>query len=142
MAAQPTAPDEAPLTPEEVEEARAKFKADLADEHVERVEKVKRRQARTGGERSKWEQEARNAALNALKADVQAQFYRDNGYKVYTDSTGRQHWLTVEEYEHRMTRRRRRHEVFEPVVGDRTRNIIFMVGLVLLAVVMGFALAR
>jgi hypothetical protein len=131
------------LSADEVEEARARFQAELAEDHARRVEKVRRRQARSEGKRSRWEEDARNAEMNSIKAEVQAEFYKKNGYKLYTDSTGRKHWLTPEEYAQRMQRRKRlRHRVVEPVVGDRARQVGFMLGLVLLAVVMGFALVR
>lgn len=134
---------DSPLTADELDEARARFESDLADDHERRLEKVARRKRRAGGAASAREQEARNLALNALRAEVQADFYKKNGYKLYTDSTGREHWLTPEEYEHRMERRkRRRHRVIQPAVVDRGRNILFMVGMVLLAVALGFALAR
>jgi|GEM_PF-1243508 len=134
---------DAPLSAEELDDARVRFETELAEDHARRQEKVERSKRRSAGQRSAREQEARNAALNALKAEVQADFYKKNGYKLYTDSTGRKHWLTPEEYDHRMDRRkRRRHRVVEPIVVDRTRNVLFMVGMVLLAVVLGFALAR
>ncbi|HCH64618.1 MAG TPA: hypothetical protein DFR83_17560 [Deltaproteobacteria bacterium] len=131
------------LTADELQEARARFESDLAEDHAKRVEKVARQKRRSGGAASAREQEARNFALNALRAEVQSEFYKQNGYKLYTDSTGRKHWLTPGEYEHRMERRkRRRHRVIQPAVVDRGRNIVFMVGMVLLAVALGFALAR
>ena len=143
MAAQSSASGDTPLSPEELQEARARFESEFAEEHEVRLQKVRRRERRTDGKRTAREEEARNAALNALKAEVQAEFHKKNGYKLYTDSTGRQHWLPPEEYDQRMARRkRRRHRVLEPVVGDRTRELVFMVGLVILAVVLGFALAR
>jgi len=132
-----------PLSPSEADEARARFEAELQAEHEERVAKVERREARARRRGSTREREQRHAALNALKAEVQAEFYKKNGYKLYTDSTGRKHWLTPDEYAYRMARRKRRkHRVLEPIVVDRTRNILFMAGMVLLAVVLGFALAR
>ena len=131
------------LSPSEADEARQRFEAELQVEHDERVAKVARREARAQKRGSEREREQRHAALNAIRAEVQAEFHKKNGYKLYTDSTGRQHWLTPDEYAFRMARRkRRRHRVLEPVVPDRARNIMFMVGMVLLAVVLGFALAR
>jgi hypothetical protein len=132
-----------PLTAAELQDARSRFEAELARDHAERVDKVERRRARSSGQRSSRDEEARNLALNALKAEVQAEFYKKNGYRLYTDSTGRKHWLTPEEFDVRMERRkRRRHKVVEPAVVHRTRTIVFTVGMVLLAVVLGFALAR
>lgn len=132
-----------PLSPSEADEARERFESELQVEHDERVAKVARREARARRRGSEREREQRHAALNALKAEVQAEFHKKNGYKLYTDSTGREHWLAPDEYDFRMARRkRRRHRVLEPVMPDRARNILFMVGMVLLAVVLGWALAR
>jgi hypothetical protein len=134
---------DAPLTAEELLEARARFETDLAEDHVRRIEKVEKRNRRASGQASARVQEARNVALNGLKAKVQAEFYKKNGYKLYTDSTGREHWLAPEEYDQRMDRRkRRRHRVIEPAAVHRTRHLLFMAGMILLAVVLGFALAR
>ena len=105
---------DSPLTADELQEARARFESDLADDHERRLEKVARRKRRAGGAATAREQEARNLALNALRAEVQADFYKKNGYKLYTDSTGREHWLTPEEYEHRMDR------AAAPPSGDST----------------------
>lgn len=137
------APASPPLSPSEASEARRRFEEELQADHDERVAKVARREARARRKGSEREREQRHAALNALRAEVQAEFHKKNGYKLYTDSTGRKHWLTPDEYDFRMARRkRRRHRVLEPVVGDRSRNILFMVGMVMLAVLLGVALAR
>ena len=139
----PADASQTPLSPSEASEARERFEAELQAEHEERVAKLARREARARRKGSEREREQRHAALNAIKAEVQAEFYKKNGYKLYTDSTGRKHWLTPDEYDFRMARRKRRkHRVLEPIVVDRTRNILFMAGMVLLAVVLGWALAR
>jgi hypothetical protein len=137
------APATPPLSPDEASDARELFESELQADHDERVAKVARREARAQRKGSTREREQRHAALNALKAQVQADFYKKNGYKLYTDSTGRQHWLTPDEFAYRTARRKnRRHRVVEPIIVDRTRNILFTVGMVLVAIILGFALAR
>lgn len=136
-------PADAVLSPDEVADAQARFEAELAADHAARKERVQRRQARRQAHSSSRSEAARNTALNAIKAQVQAEFYRSHGYKKYTDATGREHWLTPEEYDYRMQRRRkRRHRVMEPVVSGRLRSALFMVGLASVAIALGFMLAR
>ncbi len=137
------APEPPVLSADEATEARAVFEAELQADHDKRAAKSARREAQSQRRGSTRQREKRFAALNALKAEVQAGFYKKNGYKLYTDSTGREHWLTPDEFAYRTARRKgRRHRVLEPLVVDRTRNILFMAGMVGLAVVLGFALAR
>ncbi|MEC7947684.1 MAG: hypothetical protein VX265_08965, partial [Myxococcota bacterium] len=71
-------------------------------------------------------------------------FYKDNGYKRYVDSTGREVWLSPEEFAQRSRRRRRRRRTaaLDAPLANRTRTAMLYGGLALLAVVLGFALAR
>ncbi len=143
MPSSPSRSDSPPLTPAELEESRARFEADLLEEHNARVAKVQRRQERSDHVHSVRNQEARQKALNDLKAEVQAEFYKKNGYKLYTDSTGREHWLTPEEFAFRTDRRKRRkHRIIEPIAMGRHRQWLFAVGIVGLALVLGMLLAR
>ena len=143
MPSPPSRSDSPLLSSAELEESRAQFEAELRDEHNARVAKVLRRQERSDHVHSVHNQEARQKALNDLRAEVQAEFYKKNGYKIYTDSTGREHWLTPEEFAFRTERRkRRRHRVIEPVVIGRYRQWLFGAGIVGLALLLGMLLAR
>lgn len=132
------------LTRDEKQKAEAEFEAELAAEHARRQEAVQRRKERRGGRRSSHDEDQRRIELYELREAVRERFYKDNGYKKYIDSTGREVWLSPEEYTQRMRRRKRRARSggAEPQLGNTARQFMLYGGLALLAIVLGFALAR
>ena len=132
------------LSREEREEAEARFEAELAAEHADRKAAVQRRRRRRGERSSTADDEERLIALYDLREEVKQRFYRDNGYRRYIDSTGREVWLSPDEYAQRVRRRKRRSR--SASVSDRlsanSRQILLYSALGLLALVLGFALAR
>lgn len=137
----PAAPG-AGLTPAERQEAAAAFAAELMEEHERRVARANRAQQRSAARSARQDEAERTRELNDLKDEVRARFYAEKGYKRYYDSTGRELWLTPEEYALRMKRRKRRRRTFEPESMGRTRTVLFYLALLGVAVVMGFLLAR
>ena len=97
------------LNEEEAAQVEADFRAQLMAEHESRQEAQTVREKRARDRRARTKQESQILAEEKLKQQVREQFYRENNYKLYTDSAGREHWLTPEEYEWRM-RARARHD--------------------------------
>lgn len=128
-------------------EARARLEEEiLADLEAERqlrldaLTRVQERSARRGGTEESGDH---NAEVNRLREELRARFHREHGYKRYVDGTGREVWLTPEEYAWRMSRRRsrRRHPLYSTSLGRRRQWVLY--GLVaVLAVVLGLVLAR
>jgi len=83
-------------------------------------------------------------ALYDLREEVRQRFYKENGYKRYLDSTGREVWLSPEEYAQRVRRRKRRSrsEGINDRLSANSRQLLLYAGLGLLALVLGFVLAR
>ena len=80
-----------------------------------------------------------------IKEKVRADFYKENGYKLYTDSAGRKHWLTPEEYTWRMAARAQRdsrRKTFEPSIWVRQKTVVMYGGAILLAVALGLFLVK
>lgn len=132
------------LTRQERETAEAEFEAELASEHERRLDAIKRRRERRGERRSSHDEDSRHVELYELREAVRERFYKENGYKRYVDSTGREVWLSPQEYEQRSRRRRsrRRSAPLDAPLATRTRTAMLYGGLALLALVLGFALAR
>lgn len=132
------------LTRQERQDAEAEFEAELAAEHARRTDAVERRRERRGDRRPSHEEDQRRIELYELREAVRERFYKDNGYKRYVDSTGREVWLSPEEFAQRSRRRRRRRRTaaLDAPLANRTRTAMLYGGLALLAVVLGFALAR
>lgn len=130
------------LTPAERQEAAAAFAAELMEEHDRRVARANRARRRSETRSNRQDEAERIRELNDLKDEVRARFYAEKGYKRYYDSTGRELWLTPEEYALRMKRRKRRRRTFEPESLGRTRTALFYLALLGVAVILGFLLAR
>lgn len=117
------------------------FQRELEQDHARRLERIQKRKAKaTARDRQRAEDE-RNIAVSELKEEVRDRFYKDHGYKLYVDSTGREVWLTPEEYEIRMRRRRGRRAKVAPSVATQRRTWFLYGTVVVLAVLLGIALA-
>ena len=131
------------LTSEEAEAVEARFREELEAEHEDRVEAQKRRETRSKTKLMAKQRERQILAEEELKQQVRAKFYVEKGYKLYTDSAGREHWLTPEEYEWRM-RMRARHDKnrrrFEAPYVTKRRRLMMYGGAALLAVATGLVL--
>ena len=132
------------LSREEREEAEARFEAELAEQHADRQDAVQRRRRRRSGQRSTSDEDERMIALYDLREEVRQRFYKEHGYKRYVDSTGREVWLSPDEYAQRVRRRRRRSrsEGINDRLSANSRQLLLYAGLGLFALVLGFALAR
>lgn len=129
------------LESDERRELEERFRRELEEDHARRLEKVERRKAKaTSRERQRAEDE-HNIAVSELKERVRDDFYKQHGYKLYIDSTGREVWLTREEYEVRMRRRRGRRAKVAPSVATQRRTWMLYGAVVVLAVLLGIALA-
>jgi|AACY02.16.fsa_nt_gi hypothetical protein len=131
------------LTEQERQSAEAEFEAELQAEHARRADAMRRRKAKRVDGRSRREEEERRIELYELREEVRRRFYKENGYKRYIDSTGREVWLTPEEFAARSKRRRRRKLAsIDQALPSKYRTLALYGGLALLATVLGFALAR
>jgi hypothetical protein len=128
---------------EEAQAWRAKFREEFEDEDRKRALSVENRRVAAdvrGTTRSKREREAE---LSAVRDEVRAEFYLERAYQLYTDSTGRELWLSPEEYEYRTTRRRKRKRRRRiEIVTPRRQTALYFVGMLAVAVLMGLALVH
>jgi hypothetical protein len=140
----PIAPAAPTLAPAEAEAVAAAFRAELEAEHQERLDKLAERKAKARAANDGVTAEARMLAVNQLKEKLREQFQHEKGYKRYTDSTGREHWLPPEEYAFRMKRRekRQRSHQLEPAELNKRRMWWFYGGMVLAAILIGAMIAR
>ncbi len=133
------------LNEEEAALVEAQFRDELKAEHDSRQEAQAKREQRARARSARSKQEAQILAEEKLKQQVRADFYRENNYKLYTDSAGREHWLTTEEYEWRMRARarhdRNRRRFSSPNMAKR-RQLWMYGGAVLLAILMGLILIK
>ena len=123
----------------------AEFRAELETEHVNRQDAHVRREERSKAKMEARERERQILAEEELKEKVRADFYKENGYKLYTDSAGREHWLTPEEYDWRMrirSRHDRNRRRFEPSRLAKKRKLLMYAGAAILAVLMGLVLLK
>jgi hypothetical protein len=133
------------LSEEERDAAGERFRVELEAEHQRRHEKIQRRQEKARAKRYRKKSENRQVELYEIQEQIRQQFYKDNNYQLYTDSTGRQSWLSPEEYEWRMARRKNRgqkRKIYEPAFGNRRPMWLFYAGMLALAIVLGIALAK
>lgn len=137
-------PDNDPQNTER-EDIAERFRAQLEDEHTARQLAQERRRIRSKAKASESE-ERRQAILEAEVQDqVRADFHREKGYRLYTDSAGREHWLTPDEYEWRMrarAQRDQRRKSFQQSFWVRRRTLVLYAGAALLAVAVGLFLVR
>jgi hypothetical protein len=133
------------LTEDEASQVESTFRSELEAEHESRQEAQHLRQEKAQGRQQARRREKQVLAESEIKERVRAQFYKDKGYKLYTDSAGRQHWLTPEEYDWRMRARDQRDKgrrSFEPSHIAHRRKAIMYAGAALLAVIMGLILLK
>ena len=133
------------LNDDEAAKVEADFRDQLQAEHESRQEAQSMREKRARERRSRTKQEAQILAEEKLKQQVREEFYRENDYKLYTDSAGREHWLTTEEYEWRM-RARARHDRnrrrFASANLAKRRQILMYGAGALLAALLGLVLLQ
>ena len=133
------------LSKEEEDRIEAEYRAELESEHTERQLAQKRRHQKSKA-RSDERRHARQLQSEAeVKEKILADFHKEKGYKLYTDSAGREHWLTPEEYDWRMkarAQRDRNRKSFRPTFWARKRMLMMYGGAVLLAIALGLFLIR
>jgi hypothetical protein len=115
------------------------------DEHEGRVKAQVHREERSREKRQAKVREQEILAEEQIKEQVRAEFYKEQGYKLYTDSAGRQHWLTRSEYDWRVQARARRdknHRSFNFGPQTQRRRLAMYAGSIILAIAMGLWLLR
>jgi hypothetical protein len=133
------------LNEEEAALVEAQFRDELKAEHDSRQEAQAVREQRSRGRAARSKNESQILAEQQLKQEVRETFYRENDYKLYTDSAGREHWLTTEEYEWRMRARarhdRNRRRFVSPNMAKK-RQLLMYGGAAILAILMGLILLK
>ena len=123
----------------------ARFREELEEEHTARQLAQERRRERAKAKASESEQR-RQALLEAdIQEQVRADFYKEKGYKLYTDSAGRQHWLTPEEFDWRTrarAQRDQRRRTYQPSIWVRKRTLVMYLSAAALAVLVGLFLVK
>ena len=131
------------LSPDERQALVEEFRKEFELEHVERQEAQSERESRSREHRQARRSRSSVLAEAEIKAEVQANFHRENGYKLYTDSAGRQHWLTPEEFKWRTAARARRdghRKNYAPSIWIRQKQMMMYGTAALLAVGLGLYL--
>ncbi len=130
----------------ERDEVEREFRDELQAQHDQRIDRVRRHKDRAREKRDSKSQREHDAAVAAVKNKVREDFYKEQGYKLYEDSTGREIWLPPEEYDWRMKRRsgrrKRKKARYELKNTTRGRTILFYAGMVLVSIVVGVLLTR
>ena len=133
------------LNESEAAKVEADFREELRAEHESRQEAQSIREDRARERRARTKQESQILAEEKLKQQVREEFYRENNYKLYTDSAGREHWLTSEEYDWRM-RARARHDRnrrrFASQNLAKRRQLFMSIGAAVLAALLGLLLLK
>ena len=128
---------------EEAREWRAKFREEFEEEDRKRAQAVDHRRAASDARGSSRAQRDREAEISAMRDEVRAEFYLERGYQLYTDSTGRELWLSPEEYQYRTTRRRKRKKRRRiEIVTPRRQTALYFMAMLAIAVLMGLALVH
>ena len=133
------------LSAEEAAKVEAEFRESLMMEHKSRQEAQAHREHRSREKMMERERERQVLAEEELKERVRTEFYKEQGYKLYTDSAGRQHWLTPAEYDWRMRIRARRDKnrrAFDSATQQQRRRVMMYLGCAALAVLMGLILLK
>ena len=130
------------LSPEEQQEMVERILRELEEEHQRReqtAEKKKRR--RSSGRR---QEERRQQEISTLQNTLRAKFYKERGYQLDLDRTGREVWLSPSEYalRNKKTRKKRRLPRLIPSRKIQSYEIVFFVLMCGSAVIMGLMLAR
>jgi hypothetical protein len=131
------------LSTDERQAIADEFRKELEVEHVDRQDAQAERESRSDARRDARNSRSSVLAEAEIKAKVRADFYKENGYKLYTDSAGRQHWLTPGEFEWRTAARARRdgrRKNYVPSIWIRQKQMMMYGSAVLLAVALGLYL--
>jgi len=132
-----------PITDEERSEYSDEFRQELERDHIRRLDNLQHQKQRIRDrkdERSRRDYESQKADL---RNEVRKKFYEEKGYKLYTDSSGRELWLTAEEYHYRTSRKRKRVQRKKTkIMGLRWRTVALYAGAMAIAVLMGLAMTR
>ena len=131
------------MNPETTDEA---FRLQLEREHAEAKERFEERKVRSKDKAKARRSEKEELGEAKRQQRLRETFYKENGYKRYTNSRGKVLWLLPEEYEWRMRAKKdraNRHAKYTSLANaSENRQRMVWIGLVLIAVVIGLALLR
>ena len=132
-----------PITDDERSDYAEEFRQELEREHLRRLDNLARQKQRIRDRKDERSRRAYEAEKADIRNELRKEFYEEKGYRLYTDSSGRQFWLTAEEYKYRTGRRRKRVKRKQTkIMGLRWRTVALYAGAMLIAVLMGLAMTR
>jgi len=135
--------DTLPITDEERSDYSAEFRQELEQEHVRRLDRLDQQKQRIRDRKDERSRRAFESEKADLRNELRKKFYEEKGYQLYTDSSGRDFWLTAEEYKYRTGRRRKRVQRKKTkVMGLRWRTVALYMGAMAIAVLVGLAMTR
>ncbi|HDS09527.1 MAG TPA: hypothetical protein ENN73_04800 [Firmicutes bacterium] len=123
------------LNPEEEKELRTKIQKELEEKNFKSVKEQKKRKEQydTMLEREKM--------IQKIIIEEEEKFYQSRGYVKYTSHTGNIYWLTPEEYETKMSRRKtRRKKKHDSKDGKTTKLVLDWKYLIALISILGIGL--
>lgn len=123
------------LSDDEKKRWEEQFRKEVLEEHHRRSELMRARE-------DEDVELAKQAELLHMRMQVREQFWKDQGYVRYTDSRGQESWVTPEEYELRMERRRARGRPWQEMFySEEVRNVLIGVVVLGVAVALGILLS-
>ena len=130
------------LNDDEKADWRERFLAEAAQEHERRMgrsEAKKQEQNKVARTNSAREELEREAEIARLRLEVREAFWIQQGYVAYVDSRGTRLWLTPDEYEERMSRRKRKKKPGMPKLAmpEIPQRVVLVAVVLGLAVVVG-----
>jgi len=132
-----------PITDEERSDYADEFREELERDHLRRLDNLQNQKQRIRDRKDERSRRAYEAEKAELRNDLRKKFYEEKGYKLYTDSSGRELWLTAEEYHYRTSRTRKRVQRKKTkIMGLRWQTVALYIGAILIAVLMGLAMTR
>jgi hypothetical protein len=122
------------------------FRLQLEKEHAEAKERFEERKARSRDKAQARKSEKQELGEAKRQQAMREKFYKENGYKRYTNSRGKVLWLLPEEYAWRTRAKKdraHRHAKYTSLANaSDNRQRMVWIGLVMIAVVIGLALLR
>lgn len=128
------------------ETSEEEFRLQLEAEHAQAKERFEERKARSRDKARARMEEKQEVGQAKREQALREQFYKEKGYKRYVNSRGKVLWLLPEEYDWRMRAKKdraQRHAKYTSLANaSQNRQRMVIIGLCLMAVVIGLALLR
>lgn len=133
-----------PLSQEDRKQITDELLQEFEREHIAREQSRQQRSEHLHSRAHARHEKSREQEIQTLRLELKDQFYKDKGYRLYTDSSGRERWLSPTEWEwkQRHPRGKKRHRTYEIVQSPQYRVLAAYVFIGIIAIIAGFMLSR